>query len=105
MAVYTPDCWAVLEISDENGFSHYRILCSFYGGYLGSDSWKISSGFDCLSEISETTDYYSIPQSSGSLYKLHKGGDRFSGVMLAILESLNKSVEGTFKSIKVISTC
>ncbi len=38
-----PDKWIVLEISSENHGTFRKILSSWYGGYLGSDSWRLSS--------------------------------------------------------------
>ena len=35
----TPDKWLVLKIGDL-----YKVYGTWYGGYLGSDSWKINSG-------------------------------------------------------------
>jgi len=65
---YTPDKWVVIEIN--NGVQTYRkILGSWYGGFAGSDSWKLSSAID---EIIIEDDVYHFYNHSGSLYNCHK---------------------------------
>ena len=40
----TPDKWVVIKITDKDGSILYKIFATWYGGYLGSDSWKLNSG-------------------------------------------------------------
>lgn len=61
---YYPDRWVILDMG-----SHKRIFASWYGGYTSGDTWKLSSGIE---NIIEDGDDYVLPQSSGSVYRIHK---------------------------------
>jgi hypothetical protein len=75
---YTPDHWVVLKITSEDHPPHYRILCSWRGGYHGTDHWKLSSG---NLSIEEYPDHYLVPQHSGTVYKLFKDRKGWSSFM------------------------
>jgi hypothetical protein len=45
MRTYTPDRWVVLKLtSHEDGSVHYRVFGCWFGGFAGSNSWKMNSG-------------------------------------------------------------
>ena len=45
MSTYTPDLWVILEFKEKDSEEvNRKVLASWYGGYAGSDSWKLSSG-------------------------------------------------------------
>jgi CRISPR/Cas system type I-B associated protein Csh2 (Cas7 group RAMP superfamily) len=67
MREYTPDSWVPVLIESEEHGKIYKILCSWYGGYTGSDYWKLSSGIE---SITEEDGVLTMPQSSGSVYKV-----------------------------------
>ena len=86
---YAPDCWKIVELTNTaTGESHKRVLCSWYGGYLGGDSWKLSSG---NLEPEDHGDYYTVPQHSGSVYQLYKHRERVSGMMENVFLSFQDS--------------
>jgi hypothetical protein len=66
MSDYTPDRWVVIKIGDEN---LYKVFASWYGGYGGSDSWKLNSG---ITSVAFENDVYYFNGSSGSVYECHK---------------------------------
>ena len=68
MSEYTPDCWVVIEIAADDT-KVQRILSSWYGGWAGSDSWRLSSG---ITEVEELEDSYIIKNESGSVYTCYK---------------------------------
>lgn len=85
MSNYTPDVWVILEISGSKVKETYRrVLAGWYGGYAGSDSWKISSGIE---DIIDRGTYWEMPQSSGSVYKCYKESERFSNLTHSIYAS------------------
>jgi len=85
---YTPDCWKIVELKNvATGETHKRILCSWYGGYLGGDSWKLSSG---NLEPEDHGDYWIVPQHSGSVYQLYKNRERVSGMMENVFHSFKR---------------
>lgn len=44
MNMYHPDKWVLVKIDVPKTPPLYKILASWYGGFAGGDSWKISSG-------------------------------------------------------------
>jgi hypothetical protein len=86
MSEYTPDKWLIVKLTDTNkNESHYRVFACWYGGYLGSDSWKMNSG---ITKVTETGDYYEFEGSSGSVYSCRKGCYGASGYGSGVLNSL-----------------
>jgi hypothetical protein len=43
MSDYTPDKWVVLKIPYKTE-TLYKVLGGWYGGYAGSDAWRMNSG-------------------------------------------------------------
>ena len=68
MIDYTPDRWLVVKITT-NDETLYKVFASWYGGYAGSDSWKMNSG---ITEVISTDDYYDFHGWSGSVYRCYK---------------------------------
>ena len=86
MSEYTPDKWVVIEIAMDNTTVR-RILSSWYGGWAGSDSWRLSSG---ITEVEELEDSYIIKNESGSVYTCFKGRYGMSSYAMGILEDFKK---------------
>ena len=70
MSEYTPDKWLIVKITNDMNESHYRVFASWYGGYLGSDSWQMNSG---ITKVAENDRYYDFEGTSGSVYNCRKG--------------------------------
>ena len=99
MSTYNPDLWVIVELKFNDSNEQYRkVFASWYGGYLGSDSWKLSSG---ITEIVETDTHYEIHNESGSIYNCRKGSEGMSGYASGVLSSFIRDLEGK-GSIKVI---
>lgn len=62
--MHNPDVWVVLKISGPD--PHYRVLGGWYGGYLGSDSWRLNSGITHAKILEDGCIEFS--GSSGSTY-------------------------------------
>ena len=86
MSEYTPDKWVVIEVEYE-GVKTQKILSSWYGGWAGSDSWRLSSG---ITEVEELEDSYIIKNESGSVYTCFKGRYGMSAYAMGILEDFKK---------------
>jgi len=85
---YTPDCWKIVELTNTaTGESHKRILCNWYGGYLGGDSWKLSSG---NMSVEDHGDHWVVPQRSGTVYQLYKNREKVSGTMENVFNSFEQ---------------
>ena len=123
MSTYTPDRWVMLKFSSEEHGDVYKVLASWYGGYAGSDSWKLSSGVvsikagvkyhnqkhwdDKLEQELEVKDvayhYYDMLQSSGSTYRCYKDSYGMSGYTAGVFgdfeEQVSKMTDGTTLTI------
>ena len=71
MSDYYPDKWVVVKIGTELYMSDpiYKVFASWYGGFAGSDSWKLNSG---ITKATLEDDVYAFEGSSGSIYHCHK---------------------------------
>lgn len=103
MSEYCPDRWIILEMDyrDSEG-PICKVFGNWYGGYMGSDSWKLSSG---ICKVVEHDDHYEFHNVSGSIYKCYKHEVGTSGYGAGVLNSFYKQAEesdGKF-SIKEIA--
>ena len=82
-----PDKWIVVKIEPlgDSGNTHYRVFASYYGGFTGSDSWRLNSG---ISSVEVENDFFLFHGSSGSLYKCHKDCYGTSGYSYGVLQNL-----------------
>jgi hypothetical protein len=94
---YAPDKWQIVRIKGIEGEA-YKVLGSWYGGYAGSDSWRLSSG---ITKITESDMCYTVLNESGSMYTLYKGVQGMSGYTYGIYKSL-KDQETESLTINVI---
>ena len=69
MSEYNPDKWVIVKISSDKGTPIYKVFACWYGGWSGSDSWKLNSG---ITEVSLEGYVYSFSGASGSVYECHK---------------------------------
>jgi len=93
MSVYTPDHWVIVKLEGENvpdGIL-YKVLAGWYGGYLGSDSWKLNSG---ITKIVDKGDHYAIDGYSGSRYLCFKNSERLGSYTASIFKDLAIELEG-----------
>lgn len=89
MSVYNPDVWIVVNLTgSEVKELDVRILAGWYGGYGGSDSWKLSSG---VVKIVDERTHWEFHNQSGSVYRCRKEAERFSGYTSGIFNSFAKS--------------
>ena len=86
MSEYTPDKWVVIEIAYGQE-KIQKILSSWYGGWAGSDSWRLSSG---ITEAEELEDSYIIKNESGSVYTCFKKRYGMSAYAMGVLEDFKK---------------
>ena len=63
----TPDEWVVLKIFSVSDGTFYKVLGSWYGGYLHGNSWRLNSGIERVVKASKDTFlFYGV---SGSCYE------------------------------------
>ena len=69
MSEYRPDKWVVVKITGNDLPPVYKVFACWYGGYDGSDSWKLNSG---ITRAYEEGHCFMFDGSSGSTYACHK---------------------------------
>lgn len=84
-----PDKWVIVRFTHPKGVTN-KVLGSWYGGYLGSDSWQISSG---IISVDEQPEYYDITNESGSVYRCYKDIEGMSGYTSNIYDGWQEQAE------------
>lgn len=83
MSTYTPDVWVVLEFSaPELEQPTCKVFAGWYGGFAGSDSWKLNSG---ITEVRVNDGWYEFDGYSGSTYYCYAHNYKMSGLMHGVL--------------------
>ena len=85
MSDYNPDKWLVVKISSDKHPPVHKVFACWYGGYLGSDSWKLNSG---ITRAYEDGQCVMFDGSSGSTYACHKGTYGASSYGYGVLENI-----------------
>lgn len=94
---YRPDRWVMLKIESKEYGVVYKVLASWYGGFGGSDSWKLSSG---NTDVKVLDLGYEFLQTSGSTYACHKDSYGMSGYTSSIFNSwLTSAQDGVTISV------
>lgn len=78
MNEHNPDKWMVVKVSKQEGGYFYKILGSWWGGYMGANSWRFNSG---VVKVEKEGGFYKFYGNSGSVYKCHK--ESYGGHSLA----------------------
>jgi hypothetical protein len=99
MSEYSPDRWQVVSLVNEEGERIDKVFGSWYGGYGGSDSWKLSSG---ITKVVEHDKYYEVHNVSGSIYECYKGSEGMSMYAYGIFKRFEaKQEEGKYTITKI----
>jgi hypothetical protein len=61
---YKPDVWQVIKIPSPDGVL-YKLFATWYGGYAGSDEWKLNSGITAVRKKGKVLEFEGY---SGSVY-------------------------------------
>jgi len=85
MSDYTPDKWLVVRITGPDSPPVHKVFACWYGGYLGSDSWKLNSG---ITRVYEEGHCFMFDGSSGSTYACHKATYGASSYGYGVLETM-----------------
>jgi len=78
---YQPERWLIIKINGDD--PHYRVLGSWYGGYLDGDSWRMNSGIVRCEEEGELVHFYG---ASGSKYSCNKNSYGGHGTALEVAQ-------------------
>ena len=85
MSDYQPDKWVVVKISSDKSPPIHKVFACWYGGYLGSDSWKLNSG---ITRAYEEGNCFMFDGSSGSTYTCHKAQYGTNGYGGGVLQNM-----------------
>ena len=91
----TPDKWIILKIKN-----NYKVFSTWYGGYLGSDSWKLNSG---IKEIIENDVYIDFIGYSGSVYRCQKQTYGTSTYSNSVLNNMIEKCKNMSIDIEVLN--
>jgi hypothetical protein len=69
MSDYNPDKWVVVKITGADYPPIHKVFACWFGGWAGSDSWKLNSG---ITRAYEEGHCFMFDGSSGSTYACHK---------------------------------
>lgn len=86
MSTYRPDCWVVIKITTPEE-TFYKILAGWFGGYLGSNSWRINSG---VSDYKIREDWIEFYGESGSAYNCHRSLEETNFMTGSILRQMEE---------------
>lgn len=92
-----PDKWVVVEISDGSN-TFRKILSSWYGGYLGNDSWRLSSMI--VSTKESENDYYFTTETSA--YVCNKNAIGMNLIASGVLKDLIEKAKLRNTEVKVV---
>lgn len=98
MSEYSPDRWQVVRLTHGSDV-HYRVFGVWYGGYAGSDCWKLNSG---IVKATLKDDFYHFVGSSGSIYTCHKNTYGTSSYGFSVLSKLIEQSADTGTFIEVL---
>ena len=90
MSDYTPDRWVIVRITSHKHPTIDKIVGSWYGGYAGSDEWRMSSG---ICKVISQDDHYEVHNYSGSVYMLFKGAEGTSAYTGSVLNNMATQIE------------
>ena len=85
MSDYNPDKWVVVRITGKDTPPVHKVFACWYGGYLGSDSWKLNSG---ITRAYEEGQCFMFDGSSGSTYACHKASYGTNGYGSDVLSNM-----------------
>jgi len=92
MSEYTPDRWVLLEITHKERDPVRKVFAGWYGGFAGSDSWKLNSG---VTNVRVDDKHYEFDGYSGSTYHCHANSYGMSGYMASVLAGWREKAPGT----------
>jgi hypothetical protein len=102
MSYYTPNRWVIVEVKSTEGTIR-KVLGSWYGGYGGSDEWRLSSGVTKVeSKLDDKYPHYIIHNESGSEYTCYDHSVGMSAYTASVYEGLKDKLAKIDATIKII---
>ena len=98
MSEYSPDRWVIVKIITPKEHL-YKVFASWYGGYGGSDSWKMNSG---IVRAALVEDRWEFDGSSGSVYSCHREAYGTNGYGGSVLSNLISQAQAQGIQVEVL---
>jgi hypothetical protein len=105
MSTYTPDRWAVLKITSVEHGVVYKVLGTWYGGYAGSDSWKLNSGITRAEYVAATdthNGYWDFYGYSGSVYRCYAATQGVGMLGIGVIQQAQDRIQEVGGSVEVM---
>jgi len=99
MSEYRPDKWLVVKITGPDDPPIHKVFGSWYGGYLGTDSWKLNSG---ITKVTLEKSWYLFEGSSGSVYSCNRDSYGASGYGYTVLNDMIERVKDKGISFEIL---
>lgn len=99
MSDYTPDRWVVVKISSDKNPPIHKVFACWFGGYAGSDSWKLNSG---ITRAYEDGQCIMFDGSSGSTYACHKASYGTNMYGHSVLQNMINNAEKNAITIEIL---
>jgi hypothetical protein len=99
MSEYIPDRWVVVKITALDNPPIHKVFACWYGGYLGSDSWKLNSG---ITRAYEEGHCFMFDGSSGSTYTCHKSHYGTNGYGAGVLQNMISNASKNGITIEIL---
>lgn len=93
-----PDRWVVVTIESKEYGRYDKLFFGNYGGYAGSDTWKLNSG---IVKVESIPDGYRFHGISGSVYDCHKNSYGMSSYMASVYNDFCDKVKAMNATIEV----
>ena len=98
MSEYTPDRWVVVKIITAKE-RLYKVFACWYGGYTGSDSWKMNSG---ITQARLVDDCWEFSGLSGSVYSCHTDAYGTNGYGGSVLSNMISQAQAQDIQVEVM---
>lgn len=99
MSEYVPDKWVVVKITGNGHLPIHKVFACWYGGWAGSDSWKLNSG---ITRAYEEGHCFMFDGSSGSTYVCHKSHYGTNGYGAGVLQNMIVNAEKNGVIIQIL---
>ena len=98
MSEYIPDKWQIVHLKMDE-LDTNKVMGSWYGGFLGSDNWRLSSG---IVKVIENDNHYEIHNESGSVYMCHKKAQGMSAYTAQVFVDFEKQLKEQGGTLEII---
>ena len=96
---YNPDKWVVVKITQKDLSPIYKVFACWYGGYTGSDSWRLNSG---IAKVSIEDSIFCFEGISGSYYECNKDSYGTNAYGLEVISRMIENAKFNEISIEIL---